>query len=161
MSDETDTETVDPISNAIAALRERASHQGPSVQADEEASKALGVHLAVNTERRNLRVLEALLFAANEPLDEETLIGRLPSEANIQALLAMLAEEQVEADIQEELLQNAGVYNVVLRRNEARQLMLEDAVRTVRLWACKGSPARLERELRKARATTSDPTPAD
>jgi segregation and condensation protein B len=99
MSDETDTETVDPISNAIAALRERASHQGPSVQADEEASKALGVHLAVNTERRNLRVLEALLFAANEPLDEETLIGRLPSEANIQALLAMLAEEYAERGV--------------------------------------------------------------
>ena len=99
MSDETDTETVDPISNAIAALRERASHQGPSVQADEEASKALGVHLAVNTERRNLRVLEALLFAANEPLDEETLIGRLPSEANIQALLAMLAEEYADRGV--------------------------------------------------------------
>ena len=69
MTDDEDGKTGDAISDAIAALRERADRQGPSVLADDEASKALGVHLAVNTERQNLRILEALLFAANEPLD--------------------------------------------------------------------------------------------
>ena len=58
------------------------------------------MHLAVNTERRNLRILEALLFAAAEPLDEETLIGRLPLEANVQDLLGKLAAEYAERGVQ-------------------------------------------------------------
>lgn len=100
MTDETTTdEPADAITNAISALRERAAHQGPNVAADAEASEALGVHLAVNTERRNLRILEALLFAAAEPLDEETLIGRLPLEANIQDLLGKLRDEYAERGV--------------------------------------------------------------
>jgi segregation and condensation protein B len=35
----------------------------------------------------SLRILEALLFAATAPVDEETLTGRLPEGANIEALL--------------------------------------------------------------------------
>ncbi|WP_299849507.1 HAMP domain-containing sensor histidine kinase [uncultured Roseovarius sp.] len=53
---------------------------------------------------------------------EDFLMSRL-ERAQI-AALALLAETEVDADVQEELLQNAGVYNVVLRRDEARQLML-------------------------------------
>ena len=37
--------------------------------------------------RDNLRVLEALLFAANEPLDSESLKARLPKDANLNKLL--------------------------------------------------------------------------
>lgn len=92
MSDESDETPQDPIGDAISALREQAARQGP-VSDDGEASRALGLHLAVDTQREHLRILEALLFAAAEPLDEETLIGRLPLEANIQELLATLAEE--------------------------------------------------------------------
>jgi len=40
-----------------------------------------------------LRMLEALLFATNEPLDEETLTKRLPGEVDVPALLAELAEQ--------------------------------------------------------------------
>jgi segregation and condensation protein B len=40
-----------------------------------------------------LRMLEALLFATNEPLDEETLTKRLPGEVDVPALLAQLAEQ--------------------------------------------------------------------
>jgi signal transduction histidine kinase len=40
------------------------------------------------------------------------------------ASLALLANDEISPELQEELLQNAGVFNVVLRRNEARQLML-------------------------------------
>ena len=47
---------------------------------------------------------------------EDFLMSRL-ERAQI-AALAMLAEAEVDADVQEELLQNAGVYNVVLRRDE-------------------------------------------
>ncbi|MHA6289176.1 SMC-Scp complex subunit ScpB [Maricaulis sp. CAU 1757] len=99
MSKDDDGSEPDAISNAIAALRERATHQGPSARSDAEAEAALGVRLAINTERRNLRVLEALLFAAAEPLDEETLIGRLPLEANLQDLLGKLREEYAERGV--------------------------------------------------------------
>lgn len=40
-----------------------------------------------------LRMLEALLFATNEPLDEETLAKRLSEDADVPALLAQLAEQ--------------------------------------------------------------------
>ena len=41
----------------------------------------------------DLRLLEALLFAAAEPLDEKTLGGRLPSGADVRALLRQLQIE--------------------------------------------------------------------
>jgi segregation and condensation protein B len=40
-----------------------------------------------------LRILEALLFAADEPLDEKTLAARLPAGADLRALLALLQED--------------------------------------------------------------------
>lgn len=40
------------------------------------------------------------------------------------ASLTLLANDEISSELQEELLFNAGVYNVVLRRDEARQLIL-------------------------------------
>jgi segregation and condensation protein B len=40
-----------------------------------------------------LRILEALLFAAEEPLDEKTLAARLPAGIDVRALLAQLQRE--------------------------------------------------------------------
>jgi len=40
-----------------------------------------------------LRILEALLFAAEEPLDEKTLAARLPAGVDVRALLAQLQAE--------------------------------------------------------------------
>jgi segregation and condensation protein B len=40
-----------------------------------------------------LRILEALLFAAEEPLDEKSLAARLPADVDVPALLAQLQEE--------------------------------------------------------------------
>jgi len=40
-----------------------------------------------------LRILEALLFAADEPLDEKTLTARLPAGVDLPALLAQLQKE--------------------------------------------------------------------
>jgi segregation and condensation protein B len=40
-----------------------------------------------------LRILEALLFAAEEPLDEKALAGRLPAGADVRALLVQLQTE--------------------------------------------------------------------
>ncbi|WP_299550907.1 HAMP domain-containing sensor histidine kinase [uncultured Tateyamaria sp.] len=53
---------------------------------------------------------------------EEYLQNRL-ERAQI-ASLALLADDMIDSDLEEELLQNAGVFNVVLRRDEVRQLML-------------------------------------
>src|SRR5580658_5762811 len=50
-----------------------------------------------NTEAREraeeLRILEALLFAAEEPLDEKALAGRLPAGVDVRALLVQLQNE--------------------------------------------------------------------
>jgi segregation and condensation protein B len=46
------------------------------------------------TERaEELRILEALLFAADEPLDEKVLVARLPAGADVAALLGQLQKD--------------------------------------------------------------------
>ena len=40
--------------------------------------------------RDNLRILEALLFAASEPLDAESIKARLPKKANLEKLINLL-----------------------------------------------------------------------
>lgn len=57
---------------------------------------------------------------------EDYLLSRL-ERAQI-ASLALLADDMIDADLEEELLRHAEVYNVVLRRDEARQLMLSSPV---------------------------------
>ncbi|WP_172299174.1 HAMP domain-containing sensor histidine kinase [Pseudoruegeria sp. HB172150] len=44
------------------------------------------------------------------------------------ASLALLADDMIDSDLERELLENAGVYNVVLRRDEVRQLMLSSEI---------------------------------
>ena len=53
---------------------------------------------------------------------EDYLLNRL-ERAQI-ASLTLLANDMIDADLEEELLRNAEVFNIVLRRNEARQLIL-------------------------------------
>lgn len=57
---------------------------------------------------------------------EDYLLSRL--ERSQIASLALLADDMIDADLEAELLRNAGVYNVVLRRDEARQLMLSSPI---------------------------------
>ncbi|MEN8831686.1 MAG: sensor histidine kinase, partial [Pacificibacter sp.] len=44
------------------------------------------------------------------------------------ASLALLANDSIDMKLEDELLANAGVYNVVLRRNEIRQLVLSSPI---------------------------------
>ena len=44
------------------------------------------------------------------------------------ASLALLADDMLDADLEQELLTNAGVFNVVLRRDEVRQLALSSPI---------------------------------
>lgn len=57
---------------------------------------------------------------------EDFLLNRL-ERAQI-ASLALLADDMLADDLEAELLANAGVYNVVLRRDEVRQLMLSSPI---------------------------------
>lgn len=57
---------------------------------------------------------------------EDYLLARL-ERAQI-ASLALLADDMLETALEAELLENAGVFNVVLRRDEMRQLMLSSPI---------------------------------
>ncbi|MGH1353841.1 MAG: sensor histidine kinase [Thalassovita sp.] len=66
---------------------------------------------------------EVLIFVPSiARFREDYLLSRL-ERAQI-ASLALLADDMISMDLEEELLRNAEVFNVVLRRDEARQLVL-------------------------------------
>ena len=44
------------------------------------------------------------------------------------ASLALLADDMIDLELEEELLDNAGVFNVVLRRDQIRQLVLSSPI---------------------------------
>ncbi|MDF0602569.1 HAMP domain-containing sensor histidine kinase [Psychromarinibacter sp. C21-152] len=70
---------------------------------------------------------EVLIFVPSVArFREDYLLLRL-EKAQI-ASLALLANDMIDAELERELLQNAGVFNVVLRRNEARQLILSSEI---------------------------------
>ena len=68
-------------------------------------------------------IAEVLIFVPSiARFREDYLLARL-ERAQI-ASLVLLANDMVSEELEAELLDNAGVYNVVLRRDEIRQLML-------------------------------------
>src|SRR5205807_10607797 len=56
-----------------------------------------------------LRLLEALLFASTEPLDEATLAARLPANTDVRAVLKQLQAEYAPRGVN--LVQVAGKWN--------------------------------------------------
>lgn len=66
---------------------------------------------------------EVMIFVPSVARFREDFLQTRLERAQI-ASLVLLADEEVTPDLQEELLRNAGVFNVVLRRDEARQLVL-------------------------------------
>ena len=70
---------------------------------------------------------EVLIFVPSiARFREDYLLLRL-EKAQI-ASLALLADDMIDMALEEELLQNAGVFNVVLRRDQVRQLMLSSTI---------------------------------
>ena len=70
---------------------------------------------------------EVLIFVPSiARFREDYLTARL-ERAQI-ASLVLEAEDMLSSELEAELLANADVYNVVLRRNEARQLMLSSSI---------------------------------
>ena len=55
--------------------------------------RVIGGKRAEETRAEELRILEALLFAADEPLDEKALAARLPVDVDVRALLTQLQKE--------------------------------------------------------------------
>ncbi|MCG6902855.1 MAG: HAMP domain-containing histidine kinase [Rhodobacter sp.] len=70
---------------------------------------------------------EVLIFVPSiARFREDYLLLRL-EKAQI-ASLALLADDMIDMDLEEELLQNAGVFNVVMRRDQVRQLVLSSPI---------------------------------
>lgn len=70
---------------------------------------------------------EVLIFVPSiARFREDYLLSRL-ERAQI-ASLALLANETIDEQLERELLENAGVFNVVLRRDEVRELMLSSPI---------------------------------
>ncbi|MGH1425935.1 MAG: sensor histidine kinase [Pseudooceanicola sp.] len=70
---------------------------------------------------------EVLIFAPSVARFREDYLKSRLERAQI-ASLALLADDMIDMDLEEELLRNAEVFNVVLRRNEARELILSSPV---------------------------------
>ncbi|MEM1431599.1 MAG: HAMP domain-containing sensor histidine kinase [Pseudomonadota bacterium] len=71
---------------------------------------------------------EVLIFVPSVArFREDFLLARL-ERAQIASLALLAADDMIDEDLEAELLENAGVLNVVLRRNEARQLMLASPI---------------------------------
>ncbi|MGY6531158.1 SMC-Scp complex subunit ScpB [Glycocaulis sp.] len=81
----------DPIAEAIARLRARQGPQG--------GDGVSGPHEIAEPSARALRMAEALLFAASEPLDAETLAARLPAGTDIPATIAALQKRYENAGV--------------------------------------------------------------
>lgn len=68
-----------------------------------------------------------ILVPALSGFREDYLQSRL-ERAQIASLAVLATEEMIQPDLEQELLSNAGVYNVVLRRNDMRQLVLSSPI---------------------------------
>ena len=70
---------------------------------------------------------EILIFLPSVARYREDYLTNRLERAQI-ASLTLLAEDMITAELERELLENAGVLNVVLRRNEVRQLILSSPI---------------------------------
>lgn len=70
---------------------------------------------------------EVLIFVPSVARFREDYLASRLERAQI-ASLALLADDMIAPELERELLENAEVYNVVLRRDEARELMLSSPV---------------------------------
>lgn len=72
-------------------------------------------------------IAEVLIFVPSVARYRESYLLQRLERAQI-ASLALLASDMIDADLEAELLENAGVLNVVLRRDEVRQLVLSSPI---------------------------------
>lgn len=80
---------------------------------------------AASVRPEDLRLLEALLFAASEPLDEKTLAARLPAEVDVRATLRALQNEYASRGVN--LVRVAGKW-AFRTANDLSWLLTKEAV---------------------------------
>ncbi len=97
--------TLDAIEAAVKAL---AAHTNKAGQSDNPALP--GLHPASARDEVHYRMLEALMFAAAEPLDMESIRARLPIQAECSALLARMEQDYAARGIN--LVRVAGKYRL-------------------------------------------------
>ena len=68
-------------------------------------------------------IAEILIFVPSIARFREDYLNNRLERAQI-ASLALLADDMIDSELEQELLENAGVFNVVLRRDQSRQLVL-------------------------------------
>lgn len=68
-------------------------------------------------------IAEILIFVPSIARFREDYLNNRLERAQI-ASLALLADDMIDSELEQELLENAGVFNVVLRRDQIRQLVL-------------------------------------
>ncbi len=83
-----DNPTLDAIEEAVKALAERTKNTGT-----EQTLPMQGLHPVSARDEEHYRMLEALMFAASEPLDMETIRTRLPGNAECTALIARMEQD--------------------------------------------------------------------
>lgn len=72
-------------------------------------------------------IAEMLIFVPSVARYREDYLLQRLERAQI-ASLALLAEDMIEPELERELLENAGIYNVVMRRDEVRRLILSSQI---------------------------------
>lgn len=72
-------------------------------------------------------IAEVLIFVPSIARFREDYLNNRLERAQI-ASLALLANDMIDSELEAELLENAGVFNVVLRRDQVRQLMLSSTM---------------------------------
>jgi segregation and condensation protein B len=92
---------------------------------DREDQDSVAEHRA-----EELRILEALLFAAGEPLDEKALAKRLPAGSDVRALLTQLQKEYAPRGVN--LMRIAGKW-VLRTANDLAWLLTHESVVTRKL----------------------------
>jgi segregation and condensation protein B len=79
--------------NRIIRLSEARIVQAIDPESDEDAALSPDVPLEPALDPMHLRILEALLFAAREPVDEKVLAGALPQGSDVSVLIAELERQ--------------------------------------------------------------------
>jgi segregation and condensation protein B len=89
-----------------------------------------GKHAAEHARAEELRILEALLFAAKTPLDEKTLAKRLPAGVDVRALLTQLQADYASRGVN---LVRVGAKWTLRTANDLAWLLTHEAVVTRKL----------------------------
>ncbi len=116
------------MTNANARMESAAPQPG---EPEQDAGQAVPVPMRpLNTPEQMLRIVEALLFAAESPLSEEEIAGALPEGADVAALLEQTRERYAQGGVN--LVRVAGKWQL-RTASDLRYLLRKDVKETKKL----------------------------